>query len=329
MKNRNNRKLRNKTSLSFGQLEPRQCLSSVGWDGPGNGSAVLTYYVGPVPDSVDQETFEEVIEEALDVWAAVADVHFTKTDIPGRERSIDFTFEELDGQGGMLANAFFPNDVNPEPYAGDVQFDLSESWEIGNSRGEEAFDLMYVAVHEIGHALGLDHSENDGAIMNGLVEPNYEFRNLTTSDVEAIHEIYGRAGEDTEDPLSPVRDPFVRRYKFAMEDTLLSGNSSGNADSGPSNGTKYPMADSQFSQRAMPADQNRNVMLDQWASELEDEQVGDRSLIIESGKSQVVSIDLDSSLRSDTLDSDLDGSFHDEMLSRHTLASNGGTGLRT
>ena len=136
MTNRHHRKLHSKTPLSFGQLEPRQLLTSVGWDGPGTGSAVLTYYVGPVPEGVDQETFEAVIEEALDAWSEVAEVHFLKTDVAGRERSLDFTFAELDGQGGMLARANFPDDVNREPYAGDVQFDLGESWEIGNARGE-------------------------------------------------------------------------------------------------------------------------------------------------------------------------------------------------
>jgi hypothetical protein len=325
MTNRNNRKLRNKTYLSFAQLEPRQCLSSVGWDGPGTGTAVLTYYVGPVPEGVDQATFDEVIEEALDVWAGVADVHFSKTDIPGLDGSLDFTFAELDGQGGMLANAYFPNDVNPEPYAGDVQFDLSESWEIGNGHGGEAFDLMYVAVHEIGHALGLEHAENDQAIMNALVEPDYQFQNLTTTDVEAIQQLYGRAGKETDGPMDPVRE-VVRDHRFAEYD-LLRENRGSNAGAGTTG--KYPLADSQLSQRPSSERLIRNDVLDQWASELEREQAADRSLIIESRQNRVVSVDLDSSLQSAELGSDLDGPIHDEMLSRHKLASNGASGLRT
>ena len=62
--------------------------------------------------------------------------------------------------------------MNPARIAGDVQFDSSERWEVGNALGGAAFDLVYTAVHEIGHALGLDHSNVAGSVMARTISPN-------------------------------------------------------------------------------------------------------------------------------------------------------------
>ena len=324
MTKRINRKLRNKTYLSFGILEPRQCLSSVGWDGPGNGSAVLTYYIGPVPEGVDQATFNAAIEDALDVWAAVADIHFLKTDIPAQEGSLDITFAELDGRGGMLANAYFPDDVNPEPYAGDIQFDASETWEIGNGRGDKAFDLMYVAVHEIGHALGLDHSEVDGSIMNGLVEPGYEFRQLTVSDVEAIHQLYGRAADDSDSPRDPEREPLDETLRLHKLDPLRLFH---NAENG--GGTKAMETTNRDSlpESRVPNRNARNDALDQWASQIERDW-NERALDFSTQEQRLSRVDLDSSLQPAELGVNLDSQLHDHLLSPPAAGNQGRIGLR-
>ena len=89
-------------------LEGRLCMSaSVGWDGPGQGEASLTYYVGEVPSEVGltQSEFEAALETAMDTWAEVADVTFTETALPNQLDSFDFTFIEIDGVGGTLAQA--------------------------------------------------------------------------------------------------------------------------------------------------------------------------------------------------------------------------------
>lgn len=179
--------------IQFEDLEARRCLSSVGWDGPGQGGAELTYYVGNAPASVGQQAFETAIEEALAAWSDVVDVQFTQTNTPNLTDSLDFEFARLDGQNGTLAQAYFPDDVNRARIAGDVQFDIAESWELGNARGRAAFDLTLVAAHEIGHAIGIDHIATGEAVLNASVSSRESFSGLTARDIDAALSLYAPA----------------------------------------------------------------------------------------------------------------------------------------
>ena len=180
-------------------------LASVGFDGAGQGSAELTYFLGDAPGDVGQDLFESTIESALKVWSDVADITFTETSQASLPDSLDITFRRLDGAGGTLAQAYFPDDVNPQRIAGDVQFDSSESWEVGNAQGSQAFDLLHVAVHEIGHALGLDHDTTVGSVLAATVSPQTQFTSLDQSDIDAILELYAPAvAVEVE---TPVVDP--------------------------------------------------------------------------------------------------------------------------
>ncbi len=174
----------------FECLESRCYLSSVGWDGPGRGTADLTYYIGNVPSYLGRPAVEAAIKRALTTWSDVVDVNFTQTSTAGRRDSIDFTFGRIDGSGGTLAQAYLPDDVNAARIAGDVQFDSSEVWEVGNSQGSRAFDLLLVAVHEIGHAIGLEHSRGSGSVMGSTVSPTQAFRKLSAADVDAALALY-------------------------------------------------------------------------------------------------------------------------------------------
>lgn len=106
----------------------------------------------------------------------------------------------------MLAQAYFPDDVNRSTIAGDIQFDSAESWEVGNSQGSQAFDLLYVAVHEIGHALGLEHSDAPGSVLNDTLSPNQQFTGLTDADRDAALALYAPAVEPTV-PVDPPKTP--------------------------------------------------------------------------------------------------------------------------
>lgn len=185
--------------LRMEPLEARLCMAaSVGWDGPGLGAASLSYYIGNVPAGVGlgQAEVETAIETALDAWAQVADLTFTQTTLARRSDSLDITFSSIDGSGGILAQAYLPDDVNRGRLAGDIEFDLADPWEVGGGNGSTAFDLIYVAVHEIGHALGLDHLNVVGSVMRPSVSPSQVFTGLATADVNEILGVYAAAPSD-------------------------------------------------------------------------------------------------------------------------------------
>jgi hypothetical protein len=172
---------------------PLATLEGEGWDGPGRGSADLTFHFGtPTPDltlAAQRATFTA----ALNVWASVAAVRFTETARAGLPNSIDVNFM-VGLFPGVLASAAGPPPV-VEPNAGNVFFNDDYSWEIGNDRGHAAFDLMYVAVHELGHSLGLDHTSEPGAVMFQFTGPHKVFTRLHPDDVAGIQSLYAAVPE--------------------------------------------------------------------------------------------------------------------------------------
>ena len=84
----------------------------------------------------------------------------------------------------QLGFAYSPPPYNGGTNSGDVFFNTAQSWQINGT----TYDLETVAVHELGHALGLDHSSLGSADMY----PNYSGakQSPTTDDTSGIQAIY-------------------------------------------------------------------------------------------------------------------------------------------
>ncbi|KAI4374592.1 hypothetical protein MLD38_012572 [Melastoma candidum] len=127
------------------------------------------------------------IERAFKAWSSVT--HFTfsqvsdtaKSDIQiGFNRGNHGDGKSFDGKGGVLAHAFAPT-------SGVLHYDADEAWSVGDV--PDAFDLETVALHEIGHLLGLGHSSIPGAIMYPNITPGTS-KGLHAEDVKGIKALY-------------------------------------------------------------------------------------------------------------------------------------------
>src|SRR5262245_42012238 len=98
-------------------------------------------------------------------------------------------------RSGFLAFGFFPSPPNPEPIGGDIFFNDNFRWEVGNALGLDAYDLTLLAAHEIGHALGLDHSTTPDALMRPFFSAADVFVGFHPDDVAGIRSLYAAVPE--------------------------------------------------------------------------------------------------------------------------------------
>jgi len=73
--------------------------------------------------------------------------------------------------------------------SGDAHFDDDEWFTVGRSDG---INLDWVALHEFGHSLGLDHSNVQGSIMFPWYQGYKKTIKLTEDDIFGIQGIYGK-----------------------------------------------------------------------------------------------------------------------------------------
>ena len=88
----------------------------------------------------------------------------------------------------------------------DILFNSNQSWDSYRGSLRSAYDVQRVALHESGHALGLDHSSLSNAIMYAYINNTYQ---LTSDDISGAQALYGAStGTPTPTPtVTPTATP--------------------------------------------------------------------------------------------------------------------------
>ena len=168
------------------------------------------YVIIGTPD-ISGDLEEDGVRDAFDIWQAETDIAFLEVcnannaDIVISWRSWNHgDGAPFDEPNGVYAHALIGETTNP--LAGDIHFDESEDWTIAEtSNDNQPMDLVTFSAHEIGHAIGLDHSNVNTALMAGghaLWIQNGSHRFLTQDDIAGIQNLYGlpNSGELVDGP---------------------------------------------------------------------------------------------------------------------------------
>jgi len=168
---------------------------------------VLTYDFQNYSSLGKEKTLNE-IENAFCVWQNVCNLQFERgfdgsqvmniaflTDDEKQNAEINCPCKLNNKKSGTLVHGFYPGNST---LSGDLHFD-NERWSDEQTvSGDGKFNLFSVAVHEIGHCIGLFHNTEDkDSIMQSIYKPGFSVENknniLSESDIKTVREMYGAA----------------------------------------------------------------------------------------------------------------------------------------
>lgn len=176
------------------------------WRGKWLTTRNLTYSFCNFPESptLGRDDISSAVASAFRKWADVVQLDFRETHDHNNEANINIKFMgpdhtkpwSFDGRMGKLAFAFPPED-------GRFYLDIQEHWtvDMAATDDEYAVDLESVALHEIGHLIGLHHSKLRCSVMYSPMSSRQIKHHLTCDDIEGAMVLYGpRISEQHQNP---------------------------------------------------------------------------------------------------------------------------------
>ena len=147
--------------------------------------------------------WENVILQAAQTWAQQTNINFAVVPDDGAPSGSGVNEQGDPGFGDIriggsnfgsstLALTYQPPSANNFSIAGDMTFNTGQSFNVGST-----YDLFTVAMHEFGHALGLNESSVSNAVEYGTYTGKKT--GLASDDIKGIQSIYSANGPRTAD----------------------------------------------------------------------------------------------------------------------------------
>lgn len=155
----------------------------------------ILYMFQSFPSSMSRNDARWIIREAYNAWSRVIPIDFEERSQGPVDVVINFwkgSHSGWDSYGRRLTHDAFHKEDNVAahgwyPVVGDLCFNDKKNWAYNQRNG---LGLMQVALHEIGHSIGLDHLHDRNSIMFPSTDNRQDPR-LSDNDINAARAMYG------------------------------------------------------------------------------------------------------------------------------------------
>ncbi|PAV76817.1 hypothetical protein WR25_25938 isoform A [Diploscapter pachys] len=149
----------------------------------GEHELLLKWYISNYTNDIKRSAVRSTVQKAFQLWSSQLNIKMlphvsikfeeansqAEADInimwAAGEHGDQYKFDGANAKENVLAHTFFPSYTFP--LNGDIHFDDEEWWDIDETATDHGKRFFpYVLAHEIGHALGLQHSRKSDALMS-------------------------------------------------------------------------------------------------------------------------------------------------------------------
>lgn len=183
-------------------------------------------------NAIGAATFLRELDDALNAWETAANISFSSADPAVADILIG---AQAQPRGYAFANVEYDETApgeGPRTISRSlVCFNPLKRWKVGFDGDLEIYDLRYTLMHEIGHAIGLNHPLATGQLMSHKY--NEAYRMLQAGDIRGAETLYGSRAGRRAIGVGETRQERVgarRKAMFVVNDSqaLAPGNQSSN-----------------------------------------------------------------------------------------------------